>query len=349
MLNRLAALALLSVAGCFAGEKSWDARTAAAYLDGRAAWWSTWATASRDHATFCVSCHTAVPYALSRPALRGALGENSPGEAELALTANVAKRVSLWNEVGPFYPSSASAPDRTAESRATEAILNALILVSSGGPPESIQAAYRNLWATQIQEGSNRGSFQWLDFHNRPWEADDSRYYGSALAAVAAGMRNESDREKISALSDYLKRDFDRQSLANKTVVLWAASQLPDLLTPHQKLDLIHDLAKVQQADGGWSLTALIGTWKRRDGTELETASDGYATGLVSYAMRRAGVKRSDDSLARALKWLNNNQAPSDGRWIAYSLNKKRDLNSDIGRFMSDAATGYAVMALTAK
>jgi len=339
---------LCAVTG-FAGEKTWDAKAAASYLDGRAAWWSTWGTASRDHATFCVSCHTAVPYALSRPALRGALEESAPSAPERVLTANVMKRVELWNDLEPFYPSSPAAPERTAESRGTEAILNALILASSEVPQETKTSAFRNLWAAQINVGPNRGSFQWLDFHNRPWEADDSQYYGSALAAIAVGMAPGADREKAAALVDYLKRGFAAQSLANRVVVLWAASNLPELLAPVQKSDLMRDLAKLQQADGGWSLTALAGSWKRRDGTQLETVSDGYATGLIAYAMERAGVPRSEDSLARGLQWLKTNQAAADGRWIGYSLNKKRDLDSDVGRFMSDAATGYAVLALTAK
>src|SRR5208282_2877896 len=55
--------------------KSWDQKAAAAYLDQRAGWWMGWQRAQRDHDTFCVSCHTAVPYAMSRPALRNALAE----------------------------------------------------------------------------------------------------------------------------------------------------------------------------------------------------------------------------------------------------------------------------------
>src|SRR5262249_41684353 len=54
---------------------SWDPNAAAAYLDRRQSWWIEWPRAQRDHETFCVSCHTAVPYALSRSALRTALAE----------------------------------------------------------------------------------------------------------------------------------------------------------------------------------------------------------------------------------------------------------------------------------
>src|ERR1700677_5255147 len=82
---------------------SWDSKAAAAYLDQRADWWMSWPQSVRDHDTFCISCHTAVPYALSRPALRAALGEQTPSATEQKLLANVTKRDRIWNEAEPFY------------------------------------------------------------------------------------------------------------------------------------------------------------------------------------------------------------------------------------------------------
>ena len=63
-------------------SNTWDQKAAAAYLDQRAGWWMEWPRAARDHGTFCVSCHTAVPYAMSRPLLRGPLAEQGPSANE---------------------------------------------------------------------------------------------------------------------------------------------------------------------------------------------------------------------------------------------------------------------------
>ena len=57
-----------------ARSAAWDQKAAATYLDDRAIWWKNWSVSDRDHDTSCASCHTTVPYALARPALRAALG-----------------------------------------------------------------------------------------------------------------------------------------------------------------------------------------------------------------------------------------------------------------------------------
>jgi hypothetical protein len=128
--------------------------------------------------------------------------------------------------------------------------------------------------------------------------------------------------------------------------LLWASAKIPGLLTEDQQKTIIEQTLSKQQDDGGFSISSLVGTWKRRDNTPLDAGSDGYATGLVAFTLEQVGSPGSQSALQRALVWLGRSQDPSDGRWPASSLNKKRELSSDAGRFMSDAATAYAVLAL---
>src|SRR5215472_11049143 len=209
---------------------SWDQKAAAAYLDRRQEWWMSWPRAQRDHDTFCVSCHTAVPYALSRQALRTAVAEQGPSQKEQKLLDNVTKRVRLWKEVAPFYSDADRGVYKSVESRGTESVLNALILVSrdaatpdgrSGPLSNDAHTALDNMWAEQQKSGSNKGAWLWLRFNNEPWEADDSGYYGATLAAVAIGTAPGNYRalpeiqNNVGMLSEYLNRESTSQTVLN--------------------------------------------------------------------------------------------------------------------------------------
>jgi hypothetical protein len=79
----------------------------------------------------------------------------------------------------------------------------------------------------------------------------------------------------------------------------------------------------------------------------MDGKSDGVATGLVTLALQEAGIPRDNAQLKHGLSWLMSNQNAAEGFWPASSVNKRRHISSDTGRFMSDAATAYAVLALT--
>jgi squalene-hopene/tetraprenyl-beta-curcumene cyclase len=368
----LACLASVAMVACSQPaarvSSTWDPKAAASYLDYRAGWWMGWTGSARDHGTFCISCHTALPYALSRPALRAALAEQGPSVNERGLIENVKKRVRLWKDVGPYY-SDQGYDHKTAESRGTESVLNALILASydarNGHLSDETRAAFDNMWALQQTTGELRGSWPWLQFDQEPWEANDSAYYGAALAAMAVGTAPGNYgsipeiQGNLTRLREYLNRDSAAQSTINRVFLLWSSTKLPGLVSPEQQKAIINEALSKQQADGGWrlasiawrwhgwSLQSLENMWIREDGTPMEGKSDGLATSLITLALQKAGVPRDNAQLKRGLSWLMSNQNAAEGFWPASSVNKRRHVSSDTGRFMSDAATAFAVLALS--
>ena len=338
----------------------WDKPAAARYLDSREVWWQAWDHANRDHGTKCVSCHTQAPYALARPSLRGALGETDLSTSEKTMLADVEKRVRAWDTMLPFYSDEKYGEGKEIESRNAESVLNAVILASYDAGKEQLsegaRLAFDHAWALQSQTGPDAGAWVWQNFAYTPWESKESQYHWAALMALTVGRtpgnyRNDpAIASNLALLRGYLRSHYEAQPLVNKIVALWASGSMQELLTRAQEMALVAEINKLQHADGGWSLTDL-GTWERRDKTPLETRSDGYATGLIVLALEGAGGRAASHSstavmMKRGANWLLTHQDKESGSWPAWSLNKNRDPKSDAGLFMTDAATGYAVMAL---
>ena len=346
---------------------TWNARAAAAYLDERQGWWESWSRAKRDRGTVCVSCHTAVPYALVRPELRAALHESDTTAVERKLVADVVTRVRAWSEVAPFYGDTTRAgTEKAIQSRGTEAVLNAFILASRdqrvGVVSAEARQAFAHLFALQDSAGDQAGAWAWLNFELRPWESRSAVYYGAALAAIAAGMEPEHFAERagihgnMALLRSYLRTHVDQPlwsrllrrdnpDLFNRAMLLWASAKLPALISRQERDTIVEALWRAQAADGSWQLGSL-GHWHScRECTS--TAGDGYATGLIAYALEQNGSAPNEPHLARALTWLAQHQDTTTGMWRASSLNRKRDPTSNVGKFMSDAATAYAALALT--
>jgi squalene-hopene/tetraprenyl-beta-curcumene cyclase len=341
---------------------TWNRDAAAQYLDKREVWWQQWKSAQKDHGTLCISCHTVVPYALVRPALRGAGAGNTISgmtPPEQVMMLSVEKRVAGWSDMVPFYSDAKSGPGKTAESHATEAVLNAILLASYdtriGHLRPVTRTAFDNAWALQENAGPLAGAWKWQDFHLAPWESSDSNYQGAALLMFEAlnapdgYAKDPAVRPHLDRLRAYLGREYATQPLMNQLYVLWASPKDPKLLSPANRQALLKALQTQQQPDGGWRMAALE-KHERKDHSPEPTASDGYATGLAVLALEASTSPRHPELgtsliLRDGLAWLRTHQQ-KDGTWLAASMNKERDPETDAAVFMTDAATGYAVLAL---
>ena len=355
------------------GEQAWDQAAAARYLDARMdVWWQN-AKTLRTAATEvkCLSCHTAVPYTLARPALRKAQGITTPTAHETRVLDTARARIAYASSDQPYYDHT---EDKKVESRGVEAVLNALIVTTYDAgpavPSAESRAAMSRLWQVQRADGA----WDWLNFGLEPYETPDAAFYGAVLAALAAGSesgrrasQDAAGQAGIEKLEKYFRSAYAAQRVFNRTWALLASSRFDGMLTAADRAALVTDLRGRQRADGGWSLTDL-GPWRWTQqaapftppgtvDTTLLAVSDAYATGLIVHAMRQAGVSRDDDAVRKGQQWLRAHYVterasdPAWAPWRAHSLNYDREHGGPKGEswrrlFMSDLATAFATLAL---
>ncbi len=352
-------------------DNTWDRKGVAQYLDARIDLWFERATELKtgEGKTTCISCHTVVPYLLARPVLRQSMHVKEPTVQEARLLKEMMQRIETYPE-----HESMSDPKHSGE-RATEAVLNALVLARQDALEKRThlsavaQKAFQQLWETQSADGA----WDWMNFGEEPDETADARYNGAALAAIAVGtapalLTNGEVLGYVDRLRRYLNGKFGEQNLYRRTWMLLASGRLNGLLTREQRESLLAELRAKQNSDGGWSLYKL-GPWRwsnpsapfippGKPDVSLLERSDGYATGLVAYALRGSGFFASDKTLKRAIEWLKTNQAEIEidqhthKCWRTYSLNHDREHGGGRGGpwkqlLMSDAATAFAVLALS--
>jgi squalene-hopene/tetraprenyl-beta-curcumene cyclase len=367
-----ATLAAQQGAPSHSSSPKWDPAAAAAYLDARMDLWFANGTKLKtgDSQTACVSCHAGLAYALARPVLRRVMHTDTPSTQEAKLIDDTTRRVDTYATHQVLYDFNER---RQIESRGTEAVLNAVILTSADAARNLRESsapakkALARLWETQRADGR----WDWLEFGLEPWETTEAAYHGATFAAFAVGTapgpHDALAAAGIERLRGYLSSNYEAQHLYNRTWALLASTRLKRVVTDAQRDALVEELVKAQRADGGWSLHAM-GPWKwsktappvKSPGdldAALVTQSDGYATGLVVYTLKQAGVASSRDAIRKGIQWLEANQRAVPvpdvpGRaWHAHSLNYDREHGGEKGEpwrrlFMSDTATAFAILAL---
>ncbi len=254
-------------------------------------------------------------------------------------------------------------------------MLNLLLLAEADArehrsqPSEPARKALQQL----LEEQRPDGAWDWLDFALEPVnppmpDMAEPPWRPSPWAACPVSLPPEEAIARSPGLRAYLNGNSAGQNLYNRAWLLLASTRLKDLLSQEQRTTAIAELKGRQNDDGGWSLYGL-GPW-RWSKTTLQSApggnanasllakSDGYATGLVAYALREAGLPANDPGLKRATDWLKANQQEcqiGEQRWKcwrSHSLNYDRENGGARGEpfkrmVMSDLATGFAVLALS--
>lgn len=308
----------------------WERAPAQAYLDTHAQRWLD-SRFQVGNMRCALSCHTTFAYTL--------VGSPLSTSVLPSILDRVEQRVALpgaWADQSAYYGKRGSAAWR--RSLATEAVLNAASLAisdaraSHGARPITRQAIER-MWEVQREDGA----WSWIDFGLEPWEAGNDDW-GAAIAALAVGSAGvETDAPRVERLRAFLRKRYQSgdMRLFDELALAWASLHLEGLLSADERLAITEDLRARQRDDGAWSTVTLIGR-------EEEGAGDGIATGLAVFVL--CSVRSEPVAVRAGVRWLVEHQE-GDGSWPARSISTGRSRSN---RFMKNAATAFAVLALEA-
>ncbi len=331
-------------------SKDFSPERAARYLDIAALNWMK--TKS------CTACHTMTPYMMARPALAAVL---PPAPEVRQFFEEVATK---RREAMPSYTC------KDVDGAVAIVVAAALAFndrTSTGKLHPATRQALDQMWALQHADGG----WTW-PFRDTP-PLKSTEHYFVTFAALGAGLAPEgyaktaASRKGLEGVRKFLKA-HPATGLHEKAMLLWAGSHVDGLMVEQQRKQTLTELLAAQRPDGGWSMASLIANGndpkqqaekakklraEKGFGTEFlvyagrdETyksslASDGYATGLVVYVARQAGVPAADQRLQRGIAWLKSHQRVS-GRWFTPSQAWHTQ------NLICHAGTAYAVMALHA-
>jgi squalene-hopene/tetraprenyl-beta-curcumene cyclase len=313
--------------------KEFSLTKAAEYLDHATL---TWARSNQ-----CFSCHTGYPYLLARTSL------GDPQAAGLLEGRKfLEERVAAWDKGGKGmgYLKGEGIIEKT--EGVTEVVAIAATLAHhDGATTRKLHPATRLALARMWELQQPDGSWTWNKEELAPLEHDD--YFGAVYAAVGVGhapegyAQSDAAKDGVAKLLRYFQKN-PPPDLHHKTYLLWASLALDGLMDKAERERTIQALLALQRDDGGWSLPSL-GSWKRNHGEPQakDAPSDGYATGLVLYVLRQAGIAAAEKPIQRGVAWLKANQRES-GRWFTRSLNR------DGKHYISNTGTAYAILALKA-
>lgn len=305
----------------------------------------------------CAACHTMPPYLMARQALATVRPE--PPEVRRFFEEIVEKA----REPEPALP-------KDGVSAVVIEVATALAFhdrATTGKLHPRTRQELERMWSLQRPDGG----WQWPFRDTPPVKADEN--YGVTLAALAAGVapngyaQTEQARRGLAGIRKFLAA-HPPTNLHQEMMVLWAGFFVEGLTAAADKEKTVAQLWQAQRPDGGWSMASLIenrGEPSRQSeearkaraqpghGTQFliyagrdkiyksSLASDGYATGLVLYVARQAGVPAADPRIRRGVAWLKSNQRAS-GRWFTPSQAWHTQNR------IANAGSAYAVLALAA-